>query len=62
MLRCWAHQPMQDFGIDEKTREDGVVSRRFVPHLVYLSGKTPRTDPPARECPSGTCHRDRMPM
>jgi len=60
MPRCWARQPMQDFGIDEKTREDGVVSRRFAPFLAYLSGKMPQTGPPARECLSRTYHLDRM--
>lgn len=61
MPRCWARQPMPDFGIDERTREDGAASQRFALDLEYLLGKTPRIDPPAKECLSGTCHPDHMP-
>lgn len=61
MPRCWVRQPMPDFGIDERIREGAAASQRFAPHLAYPSDKTPRTDPPVRECPSETCHPDRMP-
>jgi len=55
------HQPVQDFDIDERTRGDAAVSRRFVPHPAYLSSKMLRIDPRVKEYPSGTCRLDRMP-